>query len=146
MSRAIIHVDEGKQGSKYKLLVEGSDLCAVMATMGVAGTKTTSNHTAEAEKALGIEAARYGMLLTACNFPGSVEHVASLWFIYSWLLLAVQVKAGKVASFVGKMFSAQRFNHDMNIPATGNHPLITRYSIINNDLLFCDSMQTNYYQ
>ncbi|XP_064391551.1 DNA-directed RNA polymerase III subunit RPC1-like isoform X2 [Halichondria panicea] len=58
VSRAIIHVDEGKQGSKYKLLVEGSDLCAVMATMGVAGTKTTSNHTAEAEKALGIEAAR----------------------------------------------------------------------------------------
>ena len=51
-------MDEGKGGSKYKLLVEGSDLRAVMATMGVAGTRTTSNHTAEVEKSLGIEAAR----------------------------------------------------------------------------------------
>ncbi len=58
MTRAIIHVDESSQGSKYKLLVEGSDLRAVMATMGVTGTKSSSNHTAEVEKALGIEAAR----------------------------------------------------------------------------------------
>ncbi len=62
VTRAIIHVDENKEGSKYKLLVEGSDLRAVMATMGVAGTRTTSNHTAEAEKALGIEAARYSII------------------------------------------------------------------------------------
>ena len=56
-------MDEGKGSVKYKLLVEGMDLCAVMATMGVAGTKTTSNHTAESEKALGIEAARLGVEL-----------------------------------------------------------------------------------
>ena len=43
---------------RYKLLVEGMNLQRVMATMGVRGTATTSNHTAEVEKALGIEAAR----------------------------------------------------------------------------------------
>ena len=59
MNRAIIHVDEGKDGGRYKLLVEGMNLQGVMATMGVKGTATTSNHTAEVEKALGIEAARF---------------------------------------------------------------------------------------
>jgi len=59
VNRAIIHVDDGKGGEKYKLLVEGMNLQAVMATMGVRGTATTSNHTAEVEKALGIEAARF---------------------------------------------------------------------------------------
>ena len=34
------------------------NLRAVMATMGVKGTATTSNHTAEVERTLGIEAAR----------------------------------------------------------------------------------------
>ncbi len=29
------------------------------------------------------------------------------WFIYSWMLLALQVKVGKVASFVGKIFVVQ---------------------------------------
>ena len=51
-------MDEGEGGKKYKLLVEGMNLRAVMATMGVRGTATTSNHTTETEKALGIEAAR----------------------------------------------------------------------------------------
>lgn len=61
MSRAIIHMDSGKAkggGDKYKLLVEGMNLQSVMATMGVKGTASTSNHTAEMESALGIEAAR----------------------------------------------------------------------------------------
>lgn len=58
VTRAIIHVDEGRGGSRYKLLVEGTNLQAVMATRGVKGTATTSNHTTECEKALGIEAAR----------------------------------------------------------------------------------------
>lgn len=65
MSRAIIHVDEGKSRSgcqtektRYKLLVEGNDMRAVMATPGVNGVQTTSNHIIEVEKTLGIEAAR----------------------------------------------------------------------------------------
>ena len=60
ITRAIIHKDEGKAGERdrYKLLVEGQDLRAVMATPGVKATATCSNHTIEVEKTLGIEAAR----------------------------------------------------------------------------------------
>ncbi len=60
VSRAIIHVDEsnGNGDRRYKLLVEGINLQAVMATKGVKGTSCTSNHTSEAESTLGIEAAR----------------------------------------------------------------------------------------
>ncbi len=56
VTRAIIHMND--EGTRYKLLVEGQNLQAVMATMGVKGTGTTSNHTTEVEKTLGIEAAR----------------------------------------------------------------------------------------
>ena len=65
MTRAIIHMDDGKESAKYKLLVEGLNLQAVMATMGVKGTLTTSNHTTEVEKTLGIEAARYQVLASS---------------------------------------------------------------------------------
>ena len=61
MSRAIIHVDSSKGeggATTYKLLVEGMNLQAVMATKGVKGVACTSNLTAEMETALGIEAAR----------------------------------------------------------------------------------------
>ena len=61
VSRAIIHKDDGKNGecTKFKLLVEGLNLQAVMATRGVKWYSTTSNHTSEVEKTLGIEAARH---------------------------------------------------------------------------------------
>ena len=52
-------MDESRGGKKYKLLVEGTNLQAVMATKGVKGTSCKTNHTAEAESTLGIEAARY---------------------------------------------------------------------------------------
>ncbi len=39
--------------------MEGLNLQAVMATRGVKGYCTTSNHTTEVEKTLGIEAARH---------------------------------------------------------------------------------------
>ena len=55
--RAVIHIDEKKQET-YKLLVEGNNLRAVIATQGVKGTHVTSNNTCEVEKTLGIEAAR----------------------------------------------------------------------------------------
>lgn len=58
VSRAIIHMDDSRGCKNYKLLVEGMNLQAVMATKGVKGTSCTSNHTAEAESTLGIEAAR----------------------------------------------------------------------------------------
>ncbi|XP_005736480.1 DNA-directed RNA polymerase III subunit RPC1 isoform X2 [Pundamilia nyererei] len=58
VARAVIHIDEQSRKSKYKLLVEGDNLRAVMATHGVNGSRTTSNNTYEVEKTLGIEAAR----------------------------------------------------------------------------------------
>lgn len=47
VSRAVIHIDEQSGKEKYKLLVEGDNLRAVMATHGVKGTRTTSNNTYE---------------------------------------------------------------------------------------------------
>uniref|UniRef100_A0A8C5QXP4 DNA-directed RNA polymerase subunit n=1 Tax=Leptobrachium leishanense TaxID=445787 RepID=A0A8C5QXP4_9ANUR len=58
VSRAVIHIDEQSGKEKYKLLVEGDNLRAVMATHGVKGSHTTSNNTYEVEKTIGIEAAR----------------------------------------------------------------------------------------
>ncbi|XP_074475095.1 DNA-directed RNA polymerase III subunit RPC1 [Sebastes fasciatus] len=58
VSRAVIHIDEQSSKNMYKLLVEGDNLRAVMATHGVNGSRTTSNNTYEVEKTLGIEAAR----------------------------------------------------------------------------------------
>lgn len=58
VSRAVIHIDEQSSRQKFKLLVEGDNLRAVMATHGVNGSRATSNNTYEVVKTLGIEAAR----------------------------------------------------------------------------------------
>ncbi|KAL0272113.1 UNVERIFIED_CONTAM: hypothetical protein PYX00_005208 [Menopon gallinae] len=58
VSRAVIHHDDSKNETKYKLFVEGYNLGEVMATVGVVGTKTTSNNISEVFTYLGIEAAR----------------------------------------------------------------------------------------
>ncbi|KAK6169039.1 hypothetical protein SNE40_020167 [Patella caerulea] len=58
VTRAVIHFDEKKGDNSYKLLVEGDNLQAVIATKGVKGTHSTSNNTYEVMKTLGIEAAR----------------------------------------------------------------------------------------
>lgn len=47
VARAVIHIDEQSGASLYKLLVEGDNLRAVMATHGVKGSRTTSNNTYE---------------------------------------------------------------------------------------------------
>jgi len=54
VERAVINQEKGK----FNLLVEGTNLRAVMGTAGVDGTETKSNHVIEAEQTLGIEAAR----------------------------------------------------------------------------------------
>lgn len=46
-------------GRRFTLAVEGTNLQAVMATLGAQGAKTTSNDIMEIWKYLGIEAARY---------------------------------------------------------------------------------------
>jgi DNA-directed RNA polymerase III subunit RPC1 len=55
VERAVIN-DLG--GGRFNLLVEGTNLQAVMGTEGVKATATTTNHVMEAERTLGIEAAR----------------------------------------------------------------------------------------
>ncbi|KFM26649.1 DNA-directed RNA polymerase III subunit rpc1 [Auxenochlorella protothecoides] len=55
VERAVINK---KQGGGFNLLVEGTNLAAVMGTPGVAGLATRSNHVAEVVATLGIEAAR----------------------------------------------------------------------------------------
>lgn len=47
VARAVIHIDEQSTKRKYKLLVEGDNMRAVMATHGVNGSRTTSNNTYE---------------------------------------------------------------------------------------------------
>ncbi|XP_043723195.1 DNA-directed RNA polymerase III subunit 1 isoform X1 [Telopea speciosissima] len=54
VERAVIN----KVKENYNLLVEGTNLLAVMGTPGVDGRKTTSNHIIEVQATLGIEAAR----------------------------------------------------------------------------------------
>lgn len=56
VGRAVIN-DLGS-GQGYNLLVEGYGLREVMTTEGIVGNSTTSNHIAEIEQVLGIEAAR----------------------------------------------------------------------------------------
>jgi DNA-directed RNA polymerase III subunit RPC1 len=67
VTRAVIHIDEKKGGTSFKLLVEGDNLQQVLATPGVDYRRTTSNNTFEVEKTLGIEAARY-VNITTCHY------------------------------------------------------------------------------
>ncbi|GLC35764.1 hypothetical protein PLESTM_000363300 [Pleodorina starrii] len=59
VERAVITKDKG---DKYSLLVEGTNVQAVMGTLGVSGTHTTTNHIAEIERFMGIEAARSAIM------------------------------------------------------------------------------------
>ncbi|KAL1139349.1 hypothetical protein AAG570_006333 [Ranatra chinensis] len=58
VNRAVIHEEDVGGVKKFKLLVEGDNLRDVIATMGVKGTKCTSNNTYQVFLTLGIEAAR----------------------------------------------------------------------------------------
>lgn len=57
MERAVINTIDKRPGH-YELLVEGTNLQAVMGVEGVQWENTRSNHIMEAESVLGIEAAR----------------------------------------------------------------------------------------
>ncbi|XP_072037718.1 LOW QUALITY PROTEIN: DNA-directed RNA polymerase III subunit RPC1-like [Amphiura filiformis] len=78
VSRAVITLDDKAGQKKYKLLVEGDNLQAVIATRGVKGTATTSNNTSEMEKTLGIEAARQTIIeqieYTMVSHGMSIDH------------------------------------------------------------------------
>ncbi len=52
------------------------------------------------------------------------QYLVILWIIFSWLLLALQVKVGKVASFVGKIFVVRSPTTKItNILLHENYPL-----------------------
>jgi len=55
--RAVVNHEED-DNKRYEILVEGLGLQNVLATPGVDGTRTTTNHVMEMEDVLGIEAAR----------------------------------------------------------------------------------------
>eukprot|EP00850_Spirogloea_muscicola_P020239 SM000210S06753 [mRNA] locus=s210:232591:242196:- [translate_table: standard] len=59
VERAVIN---DLSNGRYNLLVEGTNLAAVMGTEGVDYQETTSNHIMEAEHTLGIEAARTSIM------------------------------------------------------------------------------------
>uniref|UniRef100_A0A0E0KS82 DNA-directed RNA polymerase subunit n=1 Tax=Oryza punctata TaxID=4537 RepID=A0A0E0KS82_ORYPU len=62
VERAVIS-ETGKANEKrYKLLVEGTNLLAVMGTPGVDAMRTKSNHIMEVNRTLGIEAARRSII------------------------------------------------------------------------------------
>lgn len=68
ISRAVINI---KNDNKKELLVEGYGLKDVMATDGVVGTKTVTNHVLEIYDTLGIEAARASII-------NEIDHTMSL--------------------------------------------------------------------
>ena len=52
------------------------------------------------------------------------QYLVISWILFSWLLLALQVKVDKVASFMGKIFVVRpSTTKTMNILPHGNYPL-----------------------
>jgi len=73
--RAVIQTLEKKGGpagdqSRYQLLVEGTGLQEVMATTGVFGARTKTNHVMEMQSVLGIESARRQIMSEIGNVMG----------------------------------------------------------------------------
>lgn len=97
IARAVINI---KDDGKRELLVEGYGLREVMATQGVIGNKTTTNHVLEVNNVLGIEAARASIIgeidYTMSNHGMSVDprHIQLL---------------GDVMTFKGEVLGITRF-------------------------------------
>ena len=80
VARAVIHIDEQSGKNKYKLLVEGDNLRAVMATHGVNGSRTTSNNTYEVSVEEDLEPVALRLVLVPCMLPrfGSTSALSHL--------------------------------------------------------------------
>lgn len=77
--RAVIHADDSGRGpTRYKVLIEGEGLREVMSTYGIDGNHSVTNNVREAERTLGIEAARATIIreigLTMQNHGIRVDH------------------------------------------------------------------------
>ena len=91
VSRAVIN-DLG--GGKFNLVVEGTNLQSVMGVEGVKGSETTTNHVMEAERTLGIEAARSCIIKEITNTMGA--HGMTIDARHSMLLADVMTYKGEV--------------------------------------------------
>ena len=91
VSRAVIN-DLGR--GKFNLVVEGTNLQAVMGAEGVDGARTTTNHVMEAERTLGIEAAR-SCIIKEIN-DTMKAHGMSIDARHSMLLADVMTYKGEV--------------------------------------------------
>ncbi|WIA12568.1 hypothetical protein OEZ85_006229 [Tetradesmus obliquus] len=91
VERAVIN--KNKDG-RLNLLVEGTGLQAVMGTLGVAGHATSTNHVAEVEKCLGIEAARASIMAEIKYTMGS--HGMSIDDRHTMLLADCMTYKGEV--------------------------------------------------
>lgn len=87
VARAVIHIDEQSGRNKYKLLVEGDNMRAVMATHGVNGSRTTSNNTYEVRLSRSYQEAHVSPSRT--NSPG-IECVYRLRRLWGLRLLGPQ--------------------------------------------------------
>ncbi|KAK1587161.1 hypothetical protein Q3G72_010241 [Acer saccharum] len=85
---------------KFRLLVEGTDLQAVMGTDGIDGRKTKSNNITEVHKTLGIEAARTCII---DEIGETMKHHGMSIDIRHMMLL------GDVMTFMGEVLGIQRF-------------------------------------
>ena len=91
VERAVIN-DLG--GGRFNLLVEGTNLQAVLGTEGVLARETKTNHIMEAERTLGIEAAR-GSIAHEINAT-MLAHGMSIDVRHSMLLADVMTYKGEV--------------------------------------------------
>lgn len=91
VERAVIN-DLGN--GKYNLIVEGTNLAAVMGVEGVDGYQTVSNHVIEAEAVLGIEAARSSIIKEITYTMGS--HGMTIDARHTMLLADVMTYKGEV--------------------------------------------------
>ncbi|GAX79763.1 hypothetical protein CEUSTIGMA_g7204.t1 [Chlamydomonas eustigma] len=118
VERAVINKE--KDG-RYNLLVEGTNLQAVMATAGVLGLKTTTNHVAEIERYLGIEAARYAIMSEINYTMGS--HGMSIDDRHTMLLADCMTYKGEVLGItrfgIAKMKDSVL--HTASFEKTGDH-------------------------
>ena len=118
VARAVINKDKS---GKFKLLVEGTNMQAVMATDGVKGIATSTNHVHEIEKFLGIEAARKSIMKEIVFTMGS--HGMSIDHRHTQLLADCMTYKGEVLGItrfgIAKMKDSVL--HTASFEKTGDH-------------------------
>ena len=108
VTRAVINkgdMDSKNDKDSFNLIVEGTNLLDVMGIDGVVGEETTTNHIMEAERSLGIEAAR-SCVIKEIN-DTMKAHGMSIDSRHSMLLADVMTYKGEVLGIVGESGSGK---------------------------------------